>query len=901
MSNNFTQFSIDHTLKAPKLKMTLYRNQNNAIGKINNYFELEQEITMGEINKITFSIPYYIEKNNEKVVNPLFDKIKSRHYVRVKYNNIDEWHIVTNQKKSSDGLKKVVSLQSTPCMLKETDLYNYNVVSATIKEICNGNILRDIDGILKDTVWSLSHVDDTLMKKKRGIELNGQSNVLDAIFQIAKKFNAIIEWNTINNSISFYDEETYGNDNGLVFQYNRYLENLDEENNSDEIVTILKVQGKDGISINTVNPTGQSYLTDYSYFLYPYEEDSNGNVIRHSDYMDDDLCKAIIKFDEAVIKNKGKLQELIQKQIKIEEALTIKEIQLDDLRGILSALESRLNIAQSTNSAKDKVIKEKEKTIKQIENKQEEIDYFNKQIKIITAQINSLKYELSEVKNFTPTQLEELKKYKIVRTYKNDNITDVKELMMAAQEDFNRLKMPKKITNIGIINFIKVVEAQKDWEKLIIGDVVTINYHEFGIDKTKARITNIKLNHEDNSIQLSISTFDFQDKQTQIAKMLYNASSASAIVSETRHDVDNLKNLTNNMQEILYKAWEAGQRQVIAGADDKTIINHLGLTSWDKDNKNLGIRVNNGTLQITNEGENHFKKFIDGNGIDASLIKGKLSDSVDVIVTPDRVVDASGNSITSIMQDHLSDLENEFERQLWQQAKQNYDMTDELAYYIDGLTGDLGVFKIETQDMLASKVSDETFKSYQIQTSQLISSKVESSEFTSYRTQTDRVIANMVRDIDGNSSQIAMNSQMIGTKVSDYEFTSAISQLSYEISSKVSEGEIYSIIRQSSSAVEYAFNDISPSVTMDRYGIKLGRNCSIDCESINSTDSGNPIIRLFGECSLDATYNNEQGRGSAIRLKWDRYNYIRIESGAINFIIDGQVRAYVDSRGFHNA
>jgi len=55
-------------------------------------------------------------------------------------------------------------------------------------------------------------------------------------------------------------------------------------------------------------------------------------------------------------------------------------------------------------------------------------------------------------------------------------------------------------------------------------------------------------------------------------------------------------------------------------------------------------------------------------------------------------------------------------------------------------------------------------------------------------------------------------------------------------------------------------------------------------------DPANPILHLFGGCSIDATYNNEQGVGSAVRLKWDENSYIRIDIGSTDIYQNGIAR-----------
>ena len=62
----------------------------------------------------------------------------------------------------------------------------------------------------------------------------------------------------------------------------------------------------------------------------------------------------------------------------------------------------------------------------------------------------------------------------------------------------------------------------------------------------------------------------------------------------------------------------------------------------------------------------------------------------------------------------------------------------------------------------------------------------------------------------------------------------------------------------------------SNSITAD----KISSN-SITVDKISSNNS-NPIIKLFDNCSIDATSKNEQGKGNAIRLKMDNENYIKV-------------------------
>lgn len=163
---------------------------------------------------------------------------------------------------------------------------------------------------------------------------------------------------------------------------------------------------------------------------------------------------------------------------------------------------------------------------------------------------------------------------------------------------------------------------------------------------------------------------------------------------------------------------------------------------------------------------------------------------------------------------------------------------------------------------------------------------------------------NSIKEVDKKYSEILLAPDGIVNRVGKVEtktdsnsnrLTSAeseIRQLSNQISFTVTEGEVKSIIEQSPDEIRYGFNDISDYVVINRNGLTVNRG-SIACNILTTPPGEDPIIKLFpnGEesCSIDATYQYETGgKGSSIRLKWDRGNYVRIGSGNCGIHLDGE-------------
>ena len=116
----------------------------------------------------------------------------------------------------------------------------------------------------------------------------------------------------------------------------------------------------------------------------------------------------------------------------------------------------------------------------------------------------------------------------------------------------------------------------------------------------------------------------------------------------------------------------------------------------------------------------------------------------------------------------------------------------------------------------------------------------------------------------------------LGTRVTNAE--SKVTQLDNKITSSVTEDDVKSIIEQSPTEIRYGFNNISDYVTISSSGLTVNRG-SVACDLLCTPSGHDPIIKLFGSdgnCAIDATKRYNSGWGTAIRLKWDDYNYYYI-------------------------
>lgn len=142
--------------------------------------------------------------------------------------------------------------------------------------------------------WKIGHVDATLWRKERKFD-EDRIAVYDFLMnEVQDTFKCVVEWDTLTNTINFYEEVEDGitADNTVQTRWETdvYIsrDNLANEINinysTDDIKTKLKVSGADDLDIREVN-LGKNYIMnlDYYHTLDWMEQDL---FERYDDYLD---------------------------------------------------------------------------------------------------------------------------------------------------------------------------------------------------------------------------------------------------------------------------------------------------------------------------------------------------------------------------------------------------------------------------------------------------------------------------------------------------------------------------------------------------------------------------------------------------------------------------------------
>lgn len=705
---------IDWNRNLEKPQIFLATPNRTVIGKLSETFNVKYNMKVNELNDIEFDIPYEIEANHELVRNKNVDLIKERYLLKIVYGNNIEWFIITKINDTMDEEKDVRNIQafSLGYQLKDKNLRGYQVDAYDMRQV--------LTDILAETNWGIGSIDADFETTYRSFDFPNIT-VLEAVFKVAETYNAIIIWDTVNRLIGFVKPELHGINTGLKMSYGHYLRTLGKNSNADEMVTRLRGIGKDGLTFNNVNPIGQSYVQDFSYFMYPFNRDENRNVIEKSYYMTDSLCHALLDYEDLVESKKDQFNNLITEKENLQEILSNKEIEMNALKNEESQINdivlaqqfdenmwfykftyNNYKVTLTTNTKNPEYsyavfckvsdtsnitvkldgitqniqsnkwvslgkirfsnfilievegtalntevyiqivnITEDEYTISnnetqliekysldnkqmQIIQKQSEIDDIQSQIEVINDNISDLKEMLSMENNFTQSQLEELNEFMIMRDFEDSNYIDPHDLYQDTLKKFEELKKPQMIIKIDIINFKEVIEEQGNWNKLVLGDYITIVYEKMRT-KVTAKIIEISYDFENANITLTIANVkDVSDENKKFDKYIKNSINTTTTVSMEKNKWGKAVIDSSEISQLFENLWDKVTNEINMASNEYVTIDHLGFTIYDPTDRDRFIRGTHGAIGLTRSGGLRYETAITPDGVLAERLFGKI-------------------------------------------------------------------------------------------------------------------------------------------------------------------------------------------------------------------------------------------------------------------------------------
>ncbi len=528
----YSQLDLSKSVQKPKF--FLCKPNRTTIAPLTETQDERLHLKLNGVNKLEFNIPYYVQKHNRLVKNKHIDLIKSDFLIRMVYGDLEEYFVIKKPNPNSENTD-ILSVQcaSIEDKLRGRKIFSYKSDAVQINTISNT--------VLDRTGWTLGTYPTNGEYRQFNIT---SKTVLEVLNEIADTFDTLLHFDTVNKTVHFYSKDYFANFKGLVISEKRYLQSFLREHNDEEFCTRLYVFGKDGITINRLNPTGNPYIDDFSYYLYPFQRDSQGNVLSSSDYMSDGLCHAILDYQDLLETKKTEYQTLLDEKSVLLSDMTTLENQMETLQNEKRQIEDEIWIDQkagldTTTLEQDLANKQAEVDAKQteIDNKQADIDAKNNEI-------STLRNQCSESNNFTQAQLDELygsgssEGFVKVDEFKDDNQTEDTSLYEKGLNILQEKKIPDFKIQSNIANFKEMITEQKHWDKLTLGSVVRVKKENMGQD-VKSQVIEIEFDFDNKDIRIvQANTTDYIGTEKRMMKYFYLSEEAANILNSKKGEWD---------------------------------------------------------------------------------------------------------------------------------------------------------------------------------------------------------------------------------------------------------------------------------------------------------------------------------------------------------------------------
>lgn len=324
----------------PKPKLWLCKPNKQRIERLASFSKLNGTFKYTNLNSLSFQVPLVefneVSKTEER--NKAIDMIKSKYLIEYQYNGFKDYFVIDDIKKSAmDSDYITVNTESLASELNKKSANEIELLASTIEKM-----MTEILSVYAP-LWKLGHVDNKLSEIKR--ELTGNNTTVNALIdQICSLFDAVAIYNSIERTIDFYHKDNVGTNRGLRVRENSYLKSFEDQFISKDIVTRLYPFGSEGLTIQSVNPAGSSYIEDFSYFLEPFKRDEHRNVIEHSAYMTDELCHALLDYQEFYDSKKDIAEDITKSYSAILSEYSQEDFKLNQLSAVLKRQKERIEL-----------------------------------------------------------------------------------------------------------------------------------------------------------------------------------------------------------------------------------------------------------------------------------------------------------------------------------------------------------------------------------------------------------------------------------------------------------------------------------------------------------------------------------------------------------------------------
>jgi hypothetical protein len=532
----------------------LCKLNKEPIGELTIDCIISENESVESISEIELEVKKYLinQDSKQKVENPLYYEIKNKRYILI---NDKDYYIIDKVKESKiSGIKTATCYGGEQILARRPiDIEDIGIQLITSDK---DNDVYSLDDLLKEVGWKLSYVDEDIAYDSNGIEKmrwqeSISGNMLDFVREeISTQFECYPIFNPKERTIALYDLDKIGNEIKICLTKDNYLKSKEKDNDSDNLITVLKLKGSEDLDVSRHIVGGYDFITNFSYFIETKE-------------MSDVLIEALKEYDEIVeIRHEQwlslteqKNQKEKQLNIKINEwTISISNINnYKTIKNSYALAEDDMNEAQitlklATESDKELLLRlEIDELINEIDSLQSSID-----------NINLLcKYETATNSNgdliFNEELLSELQEFIFVDTFNDDSYVEPNSLIEKGKKILLERSNPTTTIDIDSMNFMsKIIDNgfRLKWNgELNFCDIVVL------IDEDTQQeefyyFVGYDLNYKDKKLKIKISNKKIdRDNVKTINQWLRESKKMKSLLTTNKYIFNKVKNNKLNIDK----------------------------------------------------------------------------------------------------------------------------------------------------------------------------------------------------------------------------------------------------------------------------------------------------------------------------------------------------------------
>ena len=467
------------------------------------------ERTIDEVDKLTLKINKYIisQDGRRKINNLAYDEIKPKRYLLL--NNNEYFIIEEIRVNKISGSLEVTAMSGEQILIRRPiDMEDFGV------QILDDDIEQDIyslNSLLKEVGWSLNYIDPSIVyNKDESPRMRWQESVNTNYMEfikndLAEQFNFLPIFDSVNRKIDLLNLDTIGEEIKICLSKDNYVKSKTKTNNSEELITLLKLKGNEELDIGRYIIGGYDFLMDFSYFKETKE-------------MSDELISALDKYDEMIKIRTPIWQELTEEKVSKETELALNrtkwQISISQIECYKRLIEQYI--------LKEFIVEENETRVKLSQEMDNELilrlkieDLLN-EIQLLDESIDNInllcKFETCTDENgnlvFNEELLMELQEFIFVDVYSDDSFVNADDLIEKGKSVLKEKGRPTIQVDIDSVNFLnRLVDNgyRLKWNGVLqFGDIVVL-IDEDTNEEDLYYFIGYDINYSNNTLNLKIS------------------------------------------------------------------------------------------------------------------------------------------------------------------------------------------------------------------------------------------------------------------------------------------------------------------------------------------------------------------------------------------------------------